>query len=109
MRSEKVRILRSVLGSSYDRGNELLFSCPYCRHHKHKFSVNIEKSYYKCWICDKRGRNVGRVIRSFGSLTHFREWQELVGKVDLSDFDDLFFLEEESAEKKLLNGKLDIA
>ena len=90
MRSEKVRILRSVLGSSYDRGNELLFSCPYCRHHKHKFSVNIEKSYYKCWICDKRGRNVGRVIRSFGSLTHFREWQELVGKVDLSDFDDLF-------------------
>jgi DNA primase len=30
------------------------------------------------------------VIRYFGSLTHFREWQELVGKVDLGEFDDLF-------------------
>jgi len=90
MRSEKIRILRSVLGSSFDRGNELLFACPYCRHHKRKFSVNIEKNYYKCWVCDERGRNVGRVIRSYGSLTHFREWQELVGKVDLGEFDNLF-------------------
>ena len=102
MRSEKVRILRSVLGSSYDRGSELLFTCPYCRHHKRKFSVNIEKNYYKCWICDKRGRNVGRVIRNFGSLTHFREWQDLVGKVDLSDFDDLFGTKVEEETETIL-------
>ena len=102
MRSEKIRILRSALGSSYDRGSELLFTCPYCRHHKRKFSVNIEKNYYKCWVCDKRGRNVGRVMRRFGSLTHFREWQDLVGKVDLSDFDNLFGTEVEEETETIL-------
>ena len=90
MRSEKVRILKNTLGHAFERGDELLFTCPYCRHHKRKFSVNIEKNYYKCWVCDKRGRNVGRVIRRFGSLTHFREWQDIVGKVDLGGFDNLF-------------------
>jgi len=103
MRAEKVRILRNVLGHSHDRGDEHLFTCPYCRHHKRKFSVNIEKNYFKCWICDKRGRNVGRVIRKFGTLTNFREWQDLVGKVNLSDFDDLFAKKEKEEVEIILN------
>ena len=102
MRTEKVRILRNALGHSYDRGDEHLFTCPYCRHHKRKFSVNIEKNYYKCWICDKRGRNVGSVIRRFGSLSHFREWQDVVGKIDLDGFDNLFGAKAEVESETIL-------
>ena len=102
MRGEKVRILKGVLGHPHERGDELLFTCPYCRHHKRKFSVNIEKNYYKCWVCDERGKNVGRVIRRFGSLTHFREWQELVGKVDLGDFENLFGKKTEQSVESIL-------
>tara|TARA_R110002073_G_scaffold42762_1_gene119383 strand:- start:804 stop:1556 length:753 start_codon:yes stop_codon:yes gene_type:complete len=42
------------------------------------------------------------VIRNFGSLTHFREWQDLVGKVDLSDFDDLFGTKVEEETETIL-------
>jgi DNA primase len=102
MRSEKVRILKTVFGSCYERGPEFLFRCPYCHHYKRKFSVNVEKGYYKCWICDKRGRNVGHPIRRFGTLTNFREWQELVGKVDLGEFDNLFGNAEEEEQEMIL-------
>lgn len=98
MRSEKARILVNVFGSYIERGDELLFSCPYCDHRKKKFSVNIEKGYYKCWVCDERGRNVSRAIRKFGNFSHFREWQEITGKVNLNDFDKIFSEEEEKVE-----------
>lgn len=90
MRSEKIRILKNVFGQCISRGEEQLFTCPYCGHHKRKFSVNVDKGYFKCWVCDTRGRNVARAIRKFGSFSDYREWQELNGKVDLTEFEDLF-------------------
>ena len=86
----KFQILTDVLGHSYETNREQLFHCPYCEHHKKKFSVNIEKGFYKCWVCDARGKNLGRLVRQFGSFEERQEWNNLSGRVDLGAFEDLF-------------------
>ena len=96
------KILQSVLGRYYDKGNELLFSCPVCDHHKHKFSVNINKNVYKCWICDYRGRNVRRIVRRFGNHSQLASWDQLFGRQDLEKFADLFMEQEPTQVKQKL-------
>jgi len=89
--NEKLSLLSGILGKHYQSSGEYLFSCPYCKHHKHKFSVNIHKNVYKCWICDTRGSNLFRVFRRFGSFSEQEKWKELTGqKQDLNEFDQLF-------------------
>ena len=93
---KKLRILEDILGSWYKTNDEYLFYCPYCKHHKRKFSINIEKSAFKCWVCDVYGRNLQRIIRKFGSYPQRKEWEDLTGKIDITEFDGLF---EEHAEE----------
>jgi DNA primase len=89
--NEKFAILTNLLGRSFKSSGEHLFTCPYCNHHKHKFSINIEKNMYKCWICDQRGKNLYRIIRRFGTFSQQEKWKELSGdKQDLGEFDNLF-------------------
>ena len=87
---KKLRILEDILGSWYKTNDEYLFYCPHCKHHKRKFSINIEKSAFKCWVCDVYGRNLQRIIRKFGSYQRRKEWEELTGKIDITEFDSLF-------------------
>ncbi len=70
--------------------DEYLFACPYCKHHKRKFSVNVEKGYYKCWVCDTRGKNIYRVIRRFGTNTDKSQWRELTTEINFDQLEDLF-------------------
>jgi len=95
----KLNILSDILGYSYKSGSELLFSCPQCKHHKRKLSVNIEKDAFKCWICDYHGRSLRRLVRRYGNYNQRSEWSDLTGRVDLGSFgEDLFsedVLEEE--------------
>lgn len=42
---EKLKLIKDILGKGYASGEEHLFHCPYCKHHKRKFSVNIEKNF----------------------------------------------------------------
>ena len=96
---EKISILLDILGNYHVSNEEHLFGCPYCGHHKHKFSVNIEKNVYKCWICDARGKNLYRLVRKFGSFQQQEKWKELTGECqDLSDFDTIFQTEQPSQE-----------
>mgnify|MGYP003135024288 FL=1 len=89
-KKEAKKILHETFGTYYDKGNELLFACPSCRHHKRKFSVNLNKNVYKCWICDYRGRNIRRAIRRFGSFTQLQAWDSITNRSDLEKFADLF-------------------
>ncbi len=94
----KLAILKNVLGSCHHTGNEYLFRCSYCNHHKKKLSVNVKKGYYKCWVCDRKGL-IARLIKKFGSQDQLSEWNELTGQVDITEFDDLFSEEKEPAEQ----------
>ena len=90
MQREKLDILTNVLGRYRRSSDEHLFSCPYCNHHKQKFSVNIDKNVFKCWICDSNGRDLRRVVRRFGGFLQRQEWDKHLDKVDITDFDNLF-------------------
>jgi DNA primase len=93
---EKLSIITGFLGKSYKSNNEHLFQCPFCKHHKRKFSVNIQRGVYKCWICDQKGRNLYRLVRKFGSQKDRDAWKAFSGeKTDLNDFESLFGEEEE--------------
>jgi DNA primase len=96
-RTEAKKILHETLGRYWDKGSELLFSCPSCNHHKHKFSVNLDKNAFKCWICDYRGRNIRRVIRRHGSFTQLQKWDQITDRTDISRFAELF-MDEQSGE-----------
>ncbi len=98
--NEKLSILHNILGRSYKSNDEHLFACPYCGHHKNKFSVNVDKNVYKCWICDARGKNLFRVIKKFGNAKQQERWKELTGNYEDLNKINFLFQEEEVEEKK---------
>lgn len=87
---EKRKILTDILGSYYRKGNEHLYHCPYCKHHKKKLSVNFANGFFKCWVCDVRGKNIYRIVRSYGEYKQRQRWLELDGRLDLKDFDKIY-------------------
>ena len=89
-KTEAKKILHEALGFYTDKGSELLFACPSCNHHKRKFSVNLDKNVFKCWVCDYHGRNLRRIIRRFGSYTQLQKWDAITDRTDLSQFAELF-------------------
>ena len=93
------KVLHETLGYFSDKGSELLFRCPSCGHHKRKFSVNLDKNVFKCWICDYRGRNIRRIIRRFGTYTQLQKWDQVTNRTDLERFADLF-MEPESVQEQ---------
>ncbi len=99
--SSKQKILTNILGDNYKTNDEHLFFCPYCKHHKKKLSVNIDKNVYKCWVCDTNGRNLRRIVRRFGTFAQLQEWDILTNKVNITDFDNLFDTIKEAAVERI--------
>ena len=87
---EKRKIVTDILGSYRRVGNEHLYHCPYCGHHKKKMSVNFVLNAFKCWVCDTRGKNIYRMVRKFGNYNQRQKFLELQGRLDLTEFDNLF-------------------
>tara|TARA_B100001250_G_scaffold73610_2_gene60106 strand:- start:2551 stop:3495 length:945 start_codon:yes stop_codon:yes gene_type:complete len=90
MHREKLKIVASCLGEYRTAGEETLFYCPFCKHHKHKLSVNVRANVYKCWICDASGKNIRRLLRKFGNYGLVAEWDRLTGRHDVTEFDNIF-------------------
>jgi len=87
---EKLKIVTEILGDYRRSSGEFLFYCPYCEHHKKKMSINFGLNAWKCWVCDRRGKNIYRIIRKFGTYQQKQKWLELDGRLDLSEFDQMF-------------------
>lgn len=103
MDTEKLSILKKVLGGYYRSGDEVLFYCPKCKHHKRKMSINLELNAFKCWICDYSSKGIHRLIRRYGDFKSRQEWDKIDDRVDLSkslDLEDLFSAEETEEEAK---------
>tara|TARA_R100000234_G_scaffold119477_1_gene102519 strand:- start:311 stop:1270 length:960 start_codon:yes stop_codon:yes gene_type:complete len=86
---EKITILKEFLGSYNRTGQEYLFTCPKCNHHKKKLSVNIDKNMFKCWICEYRGTNIGRLVKKYADFSLISKWRELTGQVEIDRFDEI--------------------
>jgi len=99
----KLKLIRDLLGRGYQSGEEYLFTCPFCDHHKKKLSVNIERNKWKCWICDKAGRNIFSLVRRVGDRAQVDAWKKLANITDFSaikdELDTLFEEKEEIRDK----------
>ena len=99
--SEKLRIVESFLGDYRKVGEEYLYYCCFCKHHKKKLSLNYSKGKYKCWVCDLSG-NIRSLVRKKANYENFQKWKMLDGEVDLNtNLDDLFAEQAESGEEIL--------
>jgi len=92
---KKFKIISAILGDSYRSNDEHLFACPFCKHHKKKLSVNIEKNVAKCWTCETSTKDIRRLVRRFGDFNQLQEWDTLTNRVNITDFDDIFAEKEE--------------
>lgn len=73
--SSKLRALQKVLGVYAEvHGREHLFWCPWHTHHKPKLSVNVEEDAWHCWVCDRGGQNLLRLLRFRGDTDDSREY-----------------------------------
>ena len=86
----KQQILTDVLGLPRRSSEEYLYKCPFCKHYKHKLSVNFDKNVYKCWICNTTGKSIGRLVKLFGSFDAKQQWSYHEDDVDISKFEELF-------------------
>ena len=82
-------MIEKILGKGYSSGDEVLYSCPACKHAKRKMSLNFKKNNFKCWICDYKGRNIFSLVRKYGSYPDREQWKVLVGHVDIDEFQEL--------------------
>jgi DNA primase len=101
-RAEKVNILKSFLGHYHiEGGQQFLFKCPSCNHHKRKLSVNIEQNAFKCWICEYSGRNLAKIVQRHADAESKRLWGALTNQVNIEDLSEKIFGEEEKVKKKI--------
>ena len=96
--SDKRTIVKNILGQPHREGDEFLFHCPYCDHHKRKLSVNFDRNVFKCWVCDNKG-HLRRVVRRFGSFLQLKNWDEIEGTPDVLKFSEFFFPEIEENKR----------
>jgi len=87
----KLGILKSILGQYYSSGEEYVFHCSRCEHHKKKLSVNIEKNVFKCWVCDWRGKDIYRIVRRYGTYDQKQTWKSFGTAVDIVNFSTALF------------------
>ena len=90
MATRKEKVLRRVLGDYYQSSGEFLFACPFCKHHKKKLSVNIEKNVWKCWVCDRSGKKTDYLIKRFGDAQDLKDWG-IDKNLELEQINDLLY------------------
>ena len=105
MLSEKLNIISQIFGE-YSRSNkEYLFYCPFCKHHKKKLSINIEKDKWKCWICNSSGKTISYLVKKYGDTKTRSLWTKFDSLIEISDFEEtlefIFVHGEEKQESKI--------
>ncbi len=63
---DKIKFITSVFGKSKLQNNkiELMVPCPFCKETKKlKMNIRLDADLYHCWVCNSKGRNLGRLIK----------------------------------------------
>ena len=84
----KLNLVKDILGVCYQSGEEYLFACPFCNHHKKKFSINLKKNKFKCWVCDTSVNSLLYLFKRYGNIRQLTEWKKLNNITDFSEIDD---------------------
>ena len=59
------QLLESVLGRSKSArgGDEAVFTCPSCNHHKKKLTFNLQSQKFQCWVCGYKGHRAYQLLK----------------------------------------------
>ena len=59
------QLLESVLGRSKSArgGDEAVFYCPSCNHHKKKLTFNLSSQKFQCWVCNYKGHRAYQLLK----------------------------------------------
>ncbi len=59
------QLLESVLGRSKSArgGDEAVFTCPSCNHHKKKLTFNLLSQKFQCWVCGYKGHRAYQLLK----------------------------------------------
>lgn len=88
---EKLNILLKAIGDYKKQGgNEYYFYCPYCKHHKKKLAINLEKNAFHCWVCDSRGKNIRRLLKDHANWHILSEWDRYTEQDSLNLEEQIF-------------------
>jgi DNA primase len=65
MIAEQKQILHRILGrgKTLNNGEQIIFVCPFCHHHKPKLQVHLELGHYHCWVCGVKGRTIVTLLK----------------------------------------------
>lgn len=75
--------------------------CPFCKHpskNKKKLSIHLEKGFYHCWLCDKKGNNIPYLVKKI-NIKKFEESKKYFKQKSNTLFS--FFEEEELIEEDI--------
>ena len=63
------RLLESILGGSKSArgGDEAVFTCPSCNHHKKKLTFNLASQKFQCWVCGYKGHRAFQLLKKANS------------------------------------------
>ena len=59
------QLLESILGKSKSArgGEEAVFNCPSCNHHKKKLTLNLSTQKFQCWVCGYKGHRAYKLLK----------------------------------------------
>ena len=59
------QLLESILGRSKSArgGDEAVFYCPSCNHHKKKLRFNLLSQKFQCWVCNYKGHRAYQLLK----------------------------------------------
>ena len=60
------QLLESILGRSKSArgGEEAVFTCPSCNHHKKKLTLNLLTQKFQCWVCGYKGHRAFKLLKA---------------------------------------------
>tara|TARA_B110000858_G_scaffold128754_1_gene146429 strand:- start:6584 stop:7507 length:924 start_codon:yes stop_codon:yes gene_type:complete len=84
------QLLETILGRSKSArgGDEAVFSCPSCNHHKKKLTFNLISQKFQCWVCNYKGHRAFQLLKksnapgtAFGALKEIDKKYNFKSKV----------------------------
>ena len=75
------QLLESVLGRSNSArgGDEAVFTCPSCNHHKRKLTFNLLSQKFQCWVCGYKGHRAYQLLKKVNAP---RSTYEVLKEID---------------------------
>ena len=63
------KLLESILGRSKSArgGDEAVFTCPSCNHHKKKLTFNLLSQKFQCWVCGYKGHRAFQLLKKINA------------------------------------------